>query len=59
MQTRDVGAVDADHVGFDDEVVARALGAEARRRVLAEYTDAAIAERTLAFWRSVTAGASP
>lgn len=37
----------------------RTLGAEARRRVLAEYTDAAIAERTLAFWRSVTAGASP
>lgn len=36
-----------------------ALGAEARRRVLAEYTDEAIAERTLAFWRTVTAGASP
>jgi glycosyltransferase involved in cell wall biosynthesis len=37
----------------------RALGIEARRRVLAEYTDEAIAERTLAFWRTVAAGASP
>jgi glycosyl transferase family 1 len=37
----------------------RALGAEARRRVLADYTDEAIAERTLAFWRTVAAGASP
>ena len=37
----------------------RALGAEARRRVLAHYTDEAIAERTLAFWRTVSAGASP
>jgi glycosyltransferase involved in cell wall biosynthesis len=37
----------------------RALGVEARRRVLAEYTDEAIAQRTLAFWRTVTAGASP
>ncbi len=37
----------------------RALGVEARRRVLAEYTDEAIAERTLAFWRTVAAGASP
>jgi hypothetical protein len=37
----------------------RALGAEARRRVLSEYTDAAIAERTLVFWRSVAKTASP
>jgi glycosyltransferase involved in cell wall biosynthesis len=37
----------------------RALGAEARRRVLAAYTDEAIAEQTLGFWRAVTAGASP
>ncbi|HTC24566.1 MAG TPA: glycosyltransferase family 4 protein [Gemmatimonadales bacterium] len=37
----------------------RALGADARRRVLAEYTDAAVAERTLAFWRLVTTSASP
>jgi len=35
-----------------------ALGAEARRRVLAEYTDDAIAQRTLAFWRLVTGSAT-
>jgi glycosyltransferase involved in cell wall biosynthesis len=37
----------------------RALGAEARRRVLAEYTDESIAQRTLGFWRVVTGGATP
>ncbi|HYL29969.1 MAG TPA: glycosyltransferase, partial [Gemmatimonadales bacterium] len=37
----------------------RALGAAARRRVLAHYTAEAIAERTLAFWQTVSAGASP
>ncbi len=37
----------------------RALGAEARRRVLAEYTDESIAQRTLAFWRLVTGSANP
>lgn len=36
-----------------------ALGAEARRRVLAEYTDDAIAQRTLEFWRLVTDSATP
>ncbi len=36
-----------------------ALGAEARRRVLAEYTDESIAQRTLAFWRAVSGGANP
>ncbi len=47
------------HAFARDPAARRALGAEARRRVLAEYTDAAVAERTLAFWRTVTAGASP
>jgi len=37
----------------------RELGAEARRRVLAEYTDESIAQRTLAFWRVVTGSANP
>jgi len=37
----------------------RALGAEARRRVLAEYTDESIAQRTLGFWRVVTGSATP
>jgi glycosyltransferase involved in cell wall biosynthesis len=36
-----------------------ALGVEARRRVLAEYTDESIAQRTLAFWRAVTGSANP
>jgi len=36
-----------------------ALGVEARRRVLAEYTDESIAQRTLAFWRMVTGSANP
>lgn len=31
----------------------RALGREARRRILAEYPDPVIAERTVAFWREV------
>ncbi|MEP7177166.1 MAG: glycosyltransferase, partial [Gemmatimonadales bacterium] len=31
------------------------LGAAGRRRVLEAYTDAAIAERTLAFWRDLIA----
>jgi glycosyltransferase involved in cell wall biosynthesis len=42
----------------DRELLAR-LGAAARRRVLAEQTDAAIADRTLAFWQTVLASASP
>jgi glycosyltransferase involved in cell wall biosynthesis len=35
------------------------LGVEARRRVLATYTDESIAQRTLAFWRVVTGSANP
>jgi glycosyltransferase involved in cell wall biosynthesis len=42
-----------------DPEARRALGAAARRRVLAHYTDEAIAEGTLAFWRTVAASASP
>jgi glycosyltransferase involved in cell wall biosynthesis len=42
-----------------DPEARRALGAEARRRVLAEYTDESIAQRTLGFWRVVTGGATP
>jgi glycosyltransferase involved in cell wall biosynthesis len=43
----------------DDHALRARLGAAARRQVLAEQTDAAIAERTLAFWRTVLAPASP
>jgi glycosyltransferase involved in cell wall biosynthesis len=42
-----------------DPEARRALGAEARRRVLAEYTDESIAQRTLGFWRVVTGTATP
>ena len=43
----------------DDPALRARLGADARRRVLAEHTDTAIAQRTLAFWRDVVAFASP
>ena len=46
--------------GFaQDPETRRTLGADARRRVLAEYTDESIAQRTLAFWRTVTGSANP
>jgi glycosyltransferase involved in cell wall biosynthesis len=31
------------------------LGAEGRRRVMGEYTDTAVAEKTLRFWRDTIA----
>jgi glycosyltransferase involved in cell wall biosynthesis len=42
----------------DDPALRARLGAEGRRRVLAEHTDPAIAQQTLAFWRTVLAFAS-
>lgn len=42
----------------DDPGLRARLGAEGRRRVLADYTDVAIAERTLGVWRIVLAFAS-
>jgi glycosyltransferase involved in cell wall biosynthesis len=42
----------------DDPAERERLAAEGRRRVLSEYTDAAIAEKTLRFWRdTITANA--
>lgn len=42
----------------DDRPERQRLAAEGRRRVMAEYTDAAVAEKTLRFWRdTVTATA--
>jgi glycosyltransferase involved in cell wall biosynthesis len=38
----------------DDRAEVERLGAAGRRRVMDGYTDAAIADRTLAFWREVT-----
>jgi glycosyltransferase involved in cell wall biosynthesis len=43
----------------DDRPLATRLGTEARRRVLAEQTDEAIAQRTLAFWRAIVTPANP
>jgi len=43
----------------DDPALRARLGADGRRRVLAEHTDTAIAQRTLAFWQDVLAFASP
>jgi glycosyltransferase involved in cell wall biosynthesis len=39
----------------DDPAERERLGAEGRRRVMSEYTDAAIAEKTLRFWRDTVA----
>ena len=39
----------------DDPAERGRLAAEGRRRVLSEYTDAAIAEKTLRFWRDTIA----
>jgi len=40
-----------------DAALRERLGAEGRRRVIAEYADDAIARKTLAFWRTVREGA--
>ncbi|HEX6668207.1 MAG TPA: glycosyltransferase [Gemmatimonadales bacterium] len=39
----------------DDPTERQRLAAEGRRRVMGEYTDAAIAEKTLSFWRDTIA----
>jgi glycosyltransferase involved in cell wall biosynthesis len=48
----DVGALTAALQRFHDEPEERArLGAAGRRRIMDDFTDSAIAEKTLAFWR--------
>jgi len=37
----------------DDVSVRESLGAAGRKRVMDEFTDAAVAERTLGFWKSL------
>jgi glycosyltransferase involved in cell wall biosynthesis len=50
----DVGALaDVLQRLHDDPAEHQRLGAAGRRRVMDAYTDAAIAERTLAFWRDL------
>jgi glycosyltransferase involved in cell wall biosynthesis len=41
---------------LEDEALRERLGAEGRRRVIAEYVDDAIARKTLDFWRAVRNG---
>ena len=41
----------------DDENARTSLGAAGRKRVMEEFTDAAVAQRTLAFWKELKAGA--
>ena len=41
----------------DDTRAREALGASGRKRVMEEFTDAAVAQRTLEFWRGLKAGA--
>ncbi len=50
----DVGAL-ADTLQrlHDDPAEHQRLGAAGRHRVMDAYTDAAVAERTLAFWRDI------
>jgi glycosyltransferase involved in cell wall biosynthesis len=51
----DVAALTAALQRFHDEPGERArLGAAGRRRIMDDYTDSAIAEKTLAFWREAT-----
>lgn len=51
----DVAALTAALQRFHDDPGERArLGAAGRRRIMDEYTDSAIAEKTLAFWREAT-----
>jgi glycosyltransferase involved in cell wall biosynthesis len=51
----DVAALTAALQHFHDEPAERArLGAAGRRRIMDDFTDSAIAEKTLAFWREAT-----
>ena len=51
---RDVAALTAALARLRDDVAGRmSLGAEGRKRVMEEFTDAAVAQRTLAFWKSL------
>jgi glycosyltransferase involved in cell wall biosynthesis len=51
----DVAALTAALQRFHDEPGERArLGVAGRRRIMDDYTDSAIAEKTLAFWREAT-----
>jgi glycosyltransferase involved in cell wall biosynthesis len=51
----DVGALTAALQAFHDQPEERArLGAAGRRRIMDHFTDSAIAEKTLAFWREAT-----
>jgi glycosyltransferase involved in cell wall biosynthesis len=52
VQEEDVGALaEALQRFHDDPVERRRIGAEGRKRVMDEYTDAAIAGKTLRFWQ--------
>ena len=51
----DVASLTAALQLYHDQPAERArLGAEGRRRIMDDYTDSAIAEKTLAFWREAT-----
>ncbi len=55
----DVSALTAALQSFHDDPEQRArLGAAGRRRIMDEFTDSAIAEKTLAFWRVATHASS-